>query len=507
MLSNSINDAESMTAVLEYKGFEVSTCFNKLNESIFLLFNTFIQTLKKTDEVLIYYAGHAIQHRDSNLLLSIDFDELANVGECLTIDCIQNKLNQVSSSLLKIIIIDACRNNPGGYEDTGLIDPRHSSNTLIAFSTSPGKPAFDGITENSYYTQTLIKNIKKYNISINKLFCNVRETVIQATSFQQVPWEHSSLTTDFHFDNIQVPTYLNRLYDIVLSPCYSIKYSCDKIYLGGKGLLYEGCEDHKINTHSLTNIFEIEELDANGRLITIVGDERLVVLDVVTHSEIININYESSLFTVSVNSNDNIFVAGMMSYALFIQGGISSKLDLKSIISQIYSDPDHVKSVMRHITIMCSEFSPLNPDILAFGGSDGLFCIKNARSDNVILLNKDKKLFEYTYSISFSGNGKYIATSHESGKVSIWNSDTHKLEKTIIYEDDDILSVKFSRDSKYIVFGTPDGFLVYYDYLYEELINKLRLSIESERVNAFDYDLLDSLLVSVGNRIYQLDSK
>ena len=79
---------------------------------------------------------------------------------------------------MKIVILDACRNNPfarswyRGSESTGLGAMNAPKGTFIAFSTSPGEVALDGGTNqrNSPYTTALLQTLQKKGLSITDFF-------------------------------------------------------------------------------------------------------------------------------------------------------------------------------------------------------------------------------------------------------------------------------------------------------------------------------------------------
>jgi len=73
------------------------------------------------------------------------------------------------------------------------------SGTLIAYSTSPGMVAADGKERNSPYTGELLNQIQAPGLEIEKVFKQVRVSVMEKTENRQVPWESSSLTGDFYF--------------------------------------------------------------------------------------------------------------------------------------------------------------------------------------------------------------------------------------------------------------------------------------------------------------------
>lgn len=108
-----------------------------------------------------------------------------------------------------LIVLDACRNNPfvrawnRGPEQRGLASVYTPRGTLIAFATSPGEVAGDGIGRNGSYTEALLRHINTPDIPVEDLFKRVRNTLSTITSGKQTSWEHTSLSGDFYF-NISV---------------------------------------------------------------------------------------------------------------------------------------------------------------------------------------------------------------------------------------------------------------------------------------------------------------
>jgi hypothetical protein len=100
--------------------------------------------------------------------------------------------------------MDACRNNPFKRSfrsaSRGLARMDATKGTLIAYATSPGDVAADGSGENSPYTEALSKALLTPGLTVERVFKEVRNSVVAATNNRQVPWEASSLTGgDFYF--------------------------------------------------------------------------------------------------------------------------------------------------------------------------------------------------------------------------------------------------------------------------------------------------------------------
>src|SRR5262249_28782894 len=105
-------------------------------------------------------------------------------------------------SRLRIVLLDACRNNPfPGVNDAGrglaIVDAPNGS--IVGYSTAPGTEALDGSGEHSPYLQSFLTRAVEPNLPIEQLFKRVRLDVAGSTPRRQVPWESSSLTSDFYF--------------------------------------------------------------------------------------------------------------------------------------------------------------------------------------------------------------------------------------------------------------------------------------------------------------------
>jgi len=81
----------------------------------------------------------------------------------------------------------------------GLAEVQTGVGTFIAYSTQPGNVALDGAGRNSPFTAALSKRISERGRNLTALMIEVRKDVLKETGGQQVPWDHSALTSDFYF--------------------------------------------------------------------------------------------------------------------------------------------------------------------------------------------------------------------------------------------------------------------------------------------------------------------
>src|SRR5690606_25468132 len=101
-----------------------------------------------------------------------------------------------------IVILDACRDNPlvtRSTRPTDLAPIYAPRGTLIAFSTSPGQTASDGIGRNGAFTEALLRHISTPELTIEDVLKRTRNTLFSITNGKQISWEHTSLTGDFYF--------------------------------------------------------------------------------------------------------------------------------------------------------------------------------------------------------------------------------------------------------------------------------------------------------------------
>ena len=206
LLPNPANDAAAIAATLKGAGFDVVNSRLNLNATdMKRALRDFADQARDADIALVYYAGHGIEIDGTNYLIPTDarlerdtdiYDEAFSLDRVL--------LAIEPAKQLRVVIVDACRNNP--FADTmkrtvasrsinrGLarVEPT-VSNTLIAFAAKAGLTALDGNSKNSPYAAALVKYIAKPGLDLRRVFGFVRDDVLQATGNRQEPYVYGSL--------------------------------------------------------------------------------------------------------------------------------------------------------------------------------------------------------------------------------------------------------------------------------------------------------------------------
>ena len=217
-LRNPPGDANAIATTLRGLGYDVALRQNtRLRDMIESLRDFSVRAPKAAVRVL-FYAGHGVQVKGRNYLVPVDADpkseddipkQSADVGEFVDrLSAIPNGTN--------IVVLDACRVNPfaggvivgpdgrrlkfRGATPGGLATVDAPVGTLVAFSTAPNGVALDGAgSEHSVYARHLLTHLPTPGLTIEQLFKRVRIAVAEDTGRVQVPWESSSLTSDFCF--------------------------------------------------------------------------------------------------------------------------------------------------------------------------------------------------------------------------------------------------------------------------------------------------------------------
>ncbi|UWU79857.1 caspase family protein [Bradyrhizobium huanghuaihaiense] len=206
-LANPDNDAQSMAQFLNSAGFEVVSATDLGQNDMLRVVQDFsakVSARGPNTVAMVYYAGHGVQLAGENYLVPVDAkvsSQTELVNNSVRLVDVMSTLETIPSRM-RIVILDACRNNPfPSVNDAGrglaIVDAPNGS--IVGYSTAPGAEALDGTGGHSPYTQAFLNVAREPNVPIEQLFKRVRLQVNQTTSGAQIPWESSSLTSDFTF--------------------------------------------------------------------------------------------------------------------------------------------------------------------------------------------------------------------------------------------------------------------------------------------------------------------
>ncbi|CAN7535554.1 caspase family protein [Polaromonas sp. LjRoot131] len=205
-LRTPVNDVRLMEAALKEAGFTVMKAENASLRDMQRLVGDFGDRLKAGGGVgLFYFAGHGVQVRGENFLVSTDSDtrrEDAVTNDALNASTILEKM-QAAGNRVNLVILDAGRENPftvrSPSPSEGLAGMRAPSGSLVAYSTAPGSVTPDGPGRNGLYTETLARAIRQPGLQVEDVFKQVRTVVRKQSNNLQIPWENTALEGQFSF--------------------------------------------------------------------------------------------------------------------------------------------------------------------------------------------------------------------------------------------------------------------------------------------------------------------
>jgi len=227
-LANPRKDADAVATSLRNIGFDsVRVVSDATRETLIDALRMFANEAENADWALVYYAGHGIEVSGQNYLIPIE----ARLAVDRDVQFEAIPLEQVLVAIeatrkLKLIILDACRDNPfapqmrktppgaavasastsGGTVGArsvgrGLGEVQVQGASLVVFAAKHGQTALDGEGENSPFAIALVQRIATPGVEINKIFRLVRDDVLEATAGRQEPYTYGSLPgrEDFFF--------------------------------------------------------------------------------------------------------------------------------------------------------------------------------------------------------------------------------------------------------------------------------------------------------------------
>jgi len=213
-LKNPGNDARAVSELFSKLGFDTELKLDTDRASFTNTLADFGQLAAGADVAIFYYAGHGVSLDGHNYLIPTDSRirraaELklgAGIDAELAID------QALADAKIKLVFLDACRDNPFVNEikrslgvsrstaiASGLSEMRSGDGTLIAFSTAPGQVALDGSGDTSPFAAAIVKHLAERGLEIRLAMTKVRFDVESETNGKQIPWESTNLTGFYYF--------------------------------------------------------------------------------------------------------------------------------------------------------------------------------------------------------------------------------------------------------------------------------------------------------------------
>src|SRR5262245_51113156 len=159
-LSNPVGDAIRMAGLLKQHGFEVIACDGKTPGCFDLDRARFLAALKRlekraagADLALVFFAGHGLASEEGNIVAPVDANFNCGTGAVTNGVVVERIMKATEPARHKLVIVDACRDNPLGEVCPNLkgqklsftrIEAGAMRGFLLVTSTQFGQQALDG---------------------------------------------------------------------------------------------------------------------------------------------------------------------------------------------------------------------------------------------------------------------------------------------------------------------------------------------------------------------------
>ena len=213
-LQNPTGDAKAIASALRDSGFNSVDLKNNLKRDEFLsTLRDFARKVANADWGVVYYAGHGMRAGGTDYLIPVD----AQLASDKDVQFEAVDLNQVIAAVdgakkIRIVILDACRDNPfvkklpSTLASRSIVrglapPPETNTGTMVVFAAKEGQQSQDGDGEHSPFVAALLREMAKPHLEVRRLFDLVRDDVMDATKNKQQPFTYGSLSgrEEFYF--------------------------------------------------------------------------------------------------------------------------------------------------------------------------------------------------------------------------------------------------------------------------------------------------------------------
>lgn len=204
-LANPGPDSRLVADALRRVGFTVVTQNDVGKQAMERALRDFSRQADGAEVALVYYAGHGLEANGVNWLLPVDAqlaDERDLSFEAISLDTVLGTVERARG--LRMVVLDACRNNPFARSmrrsaatratvTRGLADVEVTG-TLVLYAARGGTVAQDGpVGGNSPFAAAFARRIPEPDVDIRLLVSKVRDDVLSATGRLQEPFHYGSL--------------------------------------------------------------------------------------------------------------------------------------------------------------------------------------------------------------------------------------------------------------------------------------------------------------------------
>jgi Caspase domain/Protein of unknown function (DUF1566) len=186
-LPNAGRDADAMAVALKAAGFTPTTAKDVSYTEMVEVVAKFLKTIKKGDEVVVFFSGHGVQiPKQGGYLLPIDVSTTSASKVDKTAYELETLMAEVAEAnpAFSLFIVDACRDNPFATKGvgTGFTNPEAAQGQIVLFAASRNQQALEKLSDddkdpNGVFTREFIKVMKTPGLEISDLMKEVQNSV------------------------------------------------------------------------------------------------------------------------------------------------------------------------------------------------------------------------------------------------------------------------------------------------------------------------------------------
>ncbi len=209
-LPNVKRDAPDIAKAFQALGLKTELVQDAGRDAMRAAVDKFATSARGASLAAFYFAGHGASWDKDTYLVPEDAD-LANpqtVQSLLPVTAVRDAIKEANHRLL---VFDNCRNNPadGWRQRAAVIASRLTAadqtatslsapNTLMLFSTAPGRIALDGPAgENSPFASMFLRQLAGQAVDLQAMAAKLRRDLLVATEGRQVLWDQNTYTAPF----------------------------------------------------------------------------------------------------------------------------------------------------------------------------------------------------------------------------------------------------------------------------------------------------------------------
>jgi hypothetical protein len=203
-LSNPTRDARLVEEALQRAGFSDVVRVDDPNRDRFMAsLRDFAERADGAEVAFVYYAGHGLEVDGTNWLVPVDARLKSDRDLDFEAVRVESVLGAIKGARVRIVALDACRDNPFVPKMRRVNSTRALSrglggvevdDVLLMYASAAGTTAIDGTGGNSPFARALARWLPEPGLDLRFMAGKVRDQVLAETGGTQKPYVSASLS-------------------------------------------------------------------------------------------------------------------------------------------------------------------------------------------------------------------------------------------------------------------------------------------------------------------------